>query len=110
MLHHQLVTPSVIPGDSHVRIRDRAARRHAAPRSSHAPGIDFDGHTLAMTGGVLRALWSSSYAAVSEVQLAHVAWAPHVSWRARRGQEADTQALGHTRGLLPACAHWCLLR
>ena len=40
---------------------------------ARALGVEFDGHTLALTGGgVLYALGSPSYAAVSEVRLSHV--------------------------------------
>ncbi len=54
-----------------------AARR--GPARPARPGIEFDGHSLGLTGGVLRALWSPSYAAVAEVRLSHVAFDPHVS-------------------------------
>lgn len=43
------------------------------------PGIEYDGHSLSLTGGVLQALRSPSYAAVAEVRLNHVAFSPHVS-------------------------------
>jgi hypothetical protein len=53
----------------------RSSSRSRAP----APGVEFDGCALSLTGGALRTLRSASYAAVAEVRLAHVAWHPHVS-------------------------------
>ncbi|GBF93048.1 hypothetical protein Rsub_05659 [Raphidocelis subcapitata] len=59
--------------------RDAASRRGrgAAPRAI-APGVEFDGRSLRLTGGALRALASPSFAAVAEVVLSDVAFSPHI--------------------------------